>query len=210
MNPQAHPLPRPGRTLRPLAILLAALLVLAACSAAATQAPAAPASQAGGLTVDDLPAGVGRGYPRAVLDDDAASAVAVGVAAPNFGMALDDGRTLALHDLRGRPVMLNFWATWCGPCRLEMPDIVRQSAANSELVVLAINSEEEMELIRPFAEEFGMELPVVRDEEGELHYRYAVFGMPTSVFIDRDGNIAASWTGLLTPALLEEMLAKIL
>ena len=201
--PQVH-------TQRWLAVALSALLTLTACTAANTPPPADAVSQATGMTLDGLPAGVGRGYPRAQVDNRASSGVAVGAAAPNFVLTVDDGSTLAIHDLRGRPVMLNFWATWCGPCRLEMPDIVRQSAENPDLVVLAINAQEELAQIQPFAEQFGMDMPIVRDEEGDLQFLYEVFGMPTSVFIDREGKIAASWTGLLTPDLLEEMLAKIL
>lgn len=189
-----------------LAALLALLLLLSACSAG----PAPSAAPAAGdvITLAALPTGVGRGFPTAQLDQSAqAGGLAEGETPPNFQLLLDDGRRLSLQDLRGQPVLLNFWATWCGPCRLEMPEIVRVAATNADLVVLAINVQESMEQLQPFAEEFQMTLPVVRDTDGALRNLYEVRGMPTSVFIDRNGKIFTIWPGILTADLLQEIIA---
>jgi thiol-disulfide isomerase/thioredoxin len=105
--------------------------------------------------------------------------------------------------------MINFWATWCGPCRKEMPDIVAADLADDDLVVLAINVQEELAAIEPFVEEFGMTMPIGRDASGELRTLYEAAGMPTSVFIQPDGTVAIKWSGLLTPELLDNFLGQI-
>ncbi|GIV80579.1 MAG: hypothetical protein KatS3mg050_4973 [Litorilinea sp.] len=195
-----------------LTLLLLALL-LAACGAPAAGQGSAPApAQEAQLSVADLPAGIGRGFPLASAEgvDNRQTGLNTGDLAPNFRMEWADGGVLELHSLQGHPVMLNFWATWCGPCRLEMPEIVRQAQAHPELVVLAINVQEKEEAVRRFAEEFEMEMPVARDESGSVRTLYQLRGMPTSIFIDREGRIAATWAGLLTPDHLDELLARIL
>ncbi|MEZ4615240.1 MAG: TlpA disulfide reductase family protein [Caldilineaceae bacterium] len=163
------------------------------------------------ITLADLPPGIGRGYPVVSfsgIDNDAAG-LTQSDPAPNFHMVLPDGKYLTLADLRGRPVLINFWATWCGPCRLEMPEIVAEASRNEELVVLAVNVQEELTQLQPFTEDFQMIMPVIQDSKAELRQLYEVTGMPTSVFIDRDGNIAAIWRGILTGPALHDFLAAI-
>ena len=163
------------------------------------------------ITLAALPDGVGRGFPIAQIDEtvQADAGLQEGQMAPNFHLVLEDGRHLSLQSLRGQPVLLNFWATWCGPCRLEMPEIVSVATANAELVVLAINVQETIDQIQPFAEEFQMTLLVVRDTDGALRNRYEVRGMPTSVFVDREGKISTIWTGILTGKVLEDLLSEV-
>jgi cytochrome c biogenesis protein CcmG, thiol:disulfide interchange protein DsbE len=199
--------------MRRMAGVLLVLALLVGCSSARSAGDGQnPAGSVSSLLIEDFPEGLGRGYPLAVTAgiDNKGTGVNMSDTPPNFYLELEDGRKLSLHDLRGRPVMINFWATWCGPCRLEMPDIVRQSEAHKDLVVLAINVQEELEAIQPFAEDFTMSMPVVRDAGGDIRTLYELRGMPTSIFIDRQGKIAATWAGLLTPAQLEQMLEKIL
>jgi len=192
-----------------LVALMVLTMLLGACSTESTPSTALAGGEA--ITLDTLPAGVGRGFSTAQIDstDQQDTGLQEGQAAPNFRLMLDDGRHLSLHDLRGQPVLINFWATWCGPCRLEMPEIVSVATNNADLVVLAINVQESMEQIQPFAEEFQMTLPVVRDTDGALRNLYEVRGMPTSVFIDRDGKIFTIWAGMLTVDLLQEIVADL-
>lgn len=192
-----------------LMALVALLMLLSACSARPTPSVAPDTEDA--VTLAALPAGIGRGFPIAKIDspDKRSAGLQEGEEAPNFRLMLEDGRYISLHDLRGRPVLINFWATWCGPCRLEMPEIVAVAQANPGLVVLAINVQETLEQIRPFAEEFQMQLPIVRDTDGELRALYAVRGMPTSVFIDPNGKIFTIWSGMLTADRLQEMITNI-
>ena len=186
----------PRRWLIGVAASLVAL-GLAACTGSAS--PSLDPTQRAALA--DFPAGVGRGYPAAVAEP--------GAPAPDFALALADGRHLRLSDLRGRPVVLNFWATCCGPCRIEMPELLRAAEADPELVLLAVNLQEEMAAIVPFAEALGMTTPVVLDPAGEVADRFGVRGLPTTVFVGRDGNIHTTYAGILTPAALAERLAEI-
>lgn len=158
------------------------------------------------IAVDELPTGIGRGFPVASVHglDNTSAGLAPGAMPPNFYMVLDDGRYLTLADLQGKAVLLNFWATWCGPCRLEMPELVAEANHNDNLIVLAINVQEELAQLQPFAEDFTMTMPVVLDSDASLRQLYEVSGMPTSVFIDSTGKISNVWRGILTPDTLRE------
>jgi len=160
---------------------------------------------------DELPSGIGRGFPIASVQgvNNDGTALTPGAMPPNFNMVLEDGRYLALADLQGHPVILNFWATWCGPCRLEMPEIVAEANRNEDLIVLAINVQEELTQLQPFAEDFSMELPVVQDSDATLRQLYQVSGMPTTVFINREGEIGVIWRGILTAESLQAFIEQI-
>jgi len=196
--------------------LLAILLFLAGCAgpspATTTDATTGDNADSTSIALSELPDELGRGFPAVELDgvDNADTGLQPGDRAPNFQLVLEDGRTLSLHDLHGQPVMLNFWATWCGPCRVEMPDIVELHESNDELVVVAVNQMEEQDKIVGFVEEFQMSMPVAVDKNGEMRRLYEIRGMPTSIFIDRDGRIDTVWSGPLTADKLQEFAAKIL
>lgn len=199
-------LPRNLNRLLPL-VLLIALAVLSGCGSNRNTASIASAAT---VTLDELPSGLGRGYPIASPANSDDTGIGIGDRAPNFHLTLDDGRTLTLHDMAGRPILINFWATWCGPCRIEMPEILRAARETPGLVVLAVNVEEDLEPIQAFAADFDMDVVIPRDQEGDVRTLYQVRGMPMSYFIDRNGVIRAVWAGVLTPARLEELLNQIL
>ena len=186
--------------------LLITISFLSACGAGGN---AKPAKQA--ITLADLPAGLGRGYPVAQVDSQppAGGLLKQGETAPDFSMVLDDGRYLRLSDLQGKPVVLNFWATWCGPCRLEMPELVKAAGANPDLVVLAADAQEARAPVADFAAEFKMDLPIVLDKDGKVRNLYRVPGLPTTYFIDKTGKIASVVVGPLTPQVLADRLAEI-
>lgn len=135
-----------------------------------------------------------------------------GQPAPDFEMAYPDGRRVRLSDLRGQPVLINFWATWCGPCRVEMPELVKAYEAHREhgLVILAVNVRESAQQVQPFVDEFGMGFPVALDLNGEISRQYQIRNLPSSIFISRDGLIAVRWVGVLTPEQLRKHLERIL
>jgi peroxiredoxin len=117
--------------------------------------------------------------------------------APDFTLAGLDGKTVRLADFRGRVVFLNFWATWCPPCREEMP-AMQALAGDLEkqgLVVLAVNYEESAETAEAFVRETGLALPVLLDPDGTVARRYRVPGLPASFFIDRRGALVGSVLG---------------
>ena len=187
-----------------------ATLPLAAFTAACNRAKAGDPLPS--VNLDTFPEGLGRGFPIGTLvgADNADTGINKGDTAPNFRMQLNDEQGLYLSDLVGRPVLINFWATWCGPCRLEMPEIVHHAETNADLIVLAINVQETEELVAAFAEDFEMKMPVVRDENAAIRDLYKVRGMPTSVFIDRAGKVSTYRPGVMSPKMLEELLAPIL
>jgi len=186
-------------------------IVLLACAALFTLAACAnrAAETVTFTPLTEFPATLGAGFPVAQVIDAPSAPVAVGQPAPNFALLWEDGRGIDLAGLQGRPVILNFWATWCGPCRAEMPELVALHQANPGLVVLEINTQETLAAIRPFAEEFGMEMPVVVDEDGALRSLYDVRAMPTTLFIDAAGLIQARWAGLLTGEQLEHFVTQL-
>jgi len=158
-----------------------------------------------------FPEGVGRGFPLVSLQrlDPVVQPVEKGVPAPNFHLVLANGDYLSLADLQGQPVMINFWATWCSPCREELPVLLAAAEADPNLVLLAVNVQEEFDRLQPFATEFNMQIPVLQDLDGVLRNRYTVRAMPTTIFIDRTGHITTIWQGVLTPALLAQQLATL-
>ncbi|HAJ35826.1 MAG TPA: hypothetical protein DCL15_09045, partial [Chloroflexi bacterium] len=189
------------------AIVVIALLMVTACGGSSAERLDASAV----VALSDFPDGVGRGYPTAQLlaDDNSQASVQIGAPAPDFAVVLENGHFLRLSDLQGRPVVINFWATWCGPCRLEMPELMQAAATEPNLVMLAVNVQEAQTTVAPFAEEFAMTTPVVIDPEGVVQRLYEVRGLPTTVFIDKDGRIDAVYAGALTPTALEARLASI-
>jgi thiol-disulfide isomerase/thioredoxin len=132
--------------------------------------------------------------------------------APDFAIHLPDGTTTTLSAYRGQPVLVNFWATWCGPCRLEMPDLVaaQKQYQDKGLVIIEINDSEAHERVAEFVKEFGMKMPVVIDPIGEVMDSYKTQSLPSSFFIDRNGVVQVRWIGLMTPELLEQNLQRIL
>lgn len=120
------------------------------------------------------------------------AAVEPGRAAPDFVLRTLDGGTIRLSDLRGRTVLLNFWASWCQPCRQEMPELVRAQGelADRGLSVVAIDLQEPDGPVRDFAREFGMRFPVAFDRTGEVARTFrASTQLPTSVLVDADGVV---------------------
>lgn len=135
----------------------------------------------------------------------------LGSLAPGFSLSDLDGNPVSLADFRERPVLINFWATWCGPCEAEMPAINRAYLASQAegLVVLGIDLEEHPDTIRSFVDYYELDFTILADREGAVAEQYQVQGLPTSFFIDRSGRIAHIHIGQMSEADLENGLAKI-
>ena len=119
--------------------------------------------------------------------------------APEFTLKNIEGQTVSSSDFRGQPVIINFWATWCGPCRVEMPHLQAAYEAHQAdgLVVLGVNLTERdsRQHVPDFLAEFGLTFPVVLDESGNVAEMYRIFGQPASVFVDKDGIIHQVFQG---------------
>jgi len=135
------------------------------------------------------------------------------VPVPNFTLtAAQTQKSVSLSDLRGQPVVLNFWATWCGPCRVEMPAFQAAYQANQHqnLSVLAINYGEQREIVLDFGAEMGLTFPLLLDPDGSAQTLFQIRGYPSTMFIASDGTLVATHIGLLTKGQLAENLRKIL
>jgi len=115
----------------------------------------------------------------------------VGNPAPDFELQDLDGQATSLSELWGSPVMLNFWATWCGPCRYEMPYLqeIYDEWSEKELVVLAIDVSESASTVERFLQAEGYSFPVLLDTRGVVGKKYNIRAIPTTYFIDKDGII---------------------
>jgi len=149
--------------------------------------------------------------PAATELTELATGPEVGELAPNFRLETVDGRVLQLSDLRGRPVFLNFWATWCFSCITEMP-AMQKLADNygDDVVVLGVNVGESADTARVFAGNMDIRYPLVLDASLKVTEAYGVRPMPTSFFIDANGVVHSVSYGVLFPAQMEERLAPLL
>ncbi len=137
----------------------------------------------------------------------------VGKAAPDFELQNLDGQSISLSDLKGKPVLINFWATWCGPCVSEMPYIqeIYGEWSGKGLMVLAINMGESSSKVEQFLQDHNLSLPVLLDTKQVVARRYNIRGIPTTFFIDKDGTIQEKIIGAFTSkAPIENRLSKIM
>lgn len=144
-------------------------------------------SEGHGLFVDD---------PTAVRAETAAS---LGYLAPDFTLTSLDGQNISLSSLRGTPVLLNFWATWCPPCRQEMPHLQDfYERYKDQIALLGIDWGEDAETVKRFLERLGVSYPNLLDQRATVFVLYRLTGIPTSFFIDREGYIRGMWLGPMT------------
>lgn len=132
-----------------------------------------------------------------------------GYLAPNFELTTLDGETVRLSDYRGKPVLINFWATWCPPCREEMPDIQAfHEKMGDEVVILGVNLREPPQTVRAFVEEFGYTWTFPLDRDGAVTELYGVRYIPTSFWLDRNGVIRQVYPGPMTEELMRTLLLR--
>lgn len=126
------------------------------------------------------------------IDESIEVGLEKGMRAPNFTLTSTDGEEVSLSDFLGKKVLLNFWATWCPPCRAEMPDMQRFYEDQEDVVVLGVNLTEtrnEAEDVYPFIEAFEITFPILLDEKSRVSFLYNIQPLPTSFLINRDGTI---------------------
>ncbi len=127
----------------------------------------------------------------------------LGYRAPDFELPDLDGQKVALSALRGKPLLLNFWASWCPPCRKEMPNLQRFSEQyGSQVVVVGVNWGEDASTVKGFLERVGATYLNLLDQRGTAFVLYKLTGIPTGFFIDPEGFIRGVWLG---PLQIEEI-----
>lgn len=142
--------------------------------------------------------------------DGAAVAPKIGSVAPDFTATTTDGTTITLSQLRGKPVWLNFGATWCAPCRVEAPDIQAAHVAQERgIQIVAVYLGEDKAAIDPFAASLGLTYHHVPDPKKALASAWGVNGIPVHWFIDADGVIRSTQVGILGPDRITELLAEV-
>ncbi len=130
--------------------------------------------------------------------------------APDFALAALDGGTVALEDLRGRPVVLNFWATWCQPCIVEHPVLIRAARQwQGRAHFIGVVYHDERDAIERFIESRGSWGRTLLDPDSEVAIRYGVYGAPETFIIDPSGVVRRKVTGAMSMAQLESMLAEV-
>ena len=156
---------------------------------------------------------VSRPASGAAASEGAEVSAREGAQAPNFVLNTLAGETVSLSDLRGQVVVLNFWASWCPPCRAEMPAIqqVYDTYREQGLVVLAVNVREPDSQTAEFVAEMQLTFPILTDHDGSVFETYRVRSLPTTFFIDREGVIQEMVLGgPMSRALIESQVLTLL
>lgn len=145
--------------------------------------------------------------PEDTEEPEDESDIAVGKPAPDFIYKDRDskevqltnlaGDIVKLEDYKGKIVLLNFWGTWCKWCDVEMPDLDRLDKENDDLVVLAVNVQEDRETVQKYIDEGGYEFEVVMDMDGQIAKKYLVSSFPTSYFLDEEGLLIGGISGMM-------------
>jgi DsbE subfamily thiol:disulfide oxidoreductase len=134
----------------------------------------------------------------------------------DFSLSLLEGETKSLSSYKGKVVFLNFWATWCGPCRIEMPSLeaLYNKFSDKDLEILAVNCREDQAAVSSFLKNEGFTFPVLLDLNGRVSMNYGVQAIPTTFLIDRDGMIilrlvgSTDWDTAKIHAALESLLSN--
>jgi cytochrome c biogenesis protein CcdA/peroxiredoxin len=165
-----------------------------------TAVPTAVESVGGLSSITDAAAGM----------TEPTSGTNMGDIAPNFQSVNDAGEPIQLSDFRGQVVVLNFWATWCGPCRVEMPEFEKAYQQNNAdgFTILAINNQESVEDVLGFREEMGVSFPLIVDESGSIQDQYGVRSYPSTIILNREGLIIGQHFGPLTAEQIEELVRQ--
>jgi thiol-disulfide isomerase/thioredoxin len=159
-------------------------------------------------------AGIGRGGGDGQPPSRAAAPAPAGVGAPAPAFRLSDVRdpsaALSLDDFRGRPLVVNFWASWCGPCAAEMPAFQRvYQRVKDRVAFVGIDHQDTRPEALAMLARTGVRYPVAYDAEGKTATAYGLFGMPTTVFVSPSGRVVEGHGGSMSEVDLEKAIARL-
>lgn len=136
-----------------------------------------------------------------------------GYRVPPFSLpSFPDSKPISLADYQGKPVFINFWASWCPPCQAESPDLVKAYAKYGDKVQFIgvdLTSQDALPDVTAFLEKYGIKYPIALDTKGTVAKQYQVLAIPTSIFVNRQGIIVERYVGAITPQVLEGDLQRI-
>ena len=173
------------------ATAVAAIVIAGAAVLTRTPTPSGDAADTGSLSIDVA------GFPRGAL---------AGEPAPDMSVALFDGSRFVLSEYRstdGRPLVLNLWASWCAPCRIEIPEFSRVAEQNPQVAFLGVAVEDAPGPAETFAAEVGASYPLGIDDNGSVTDNYPFMGLPVTYLIGADGRITRQVNGQITAGTLE-------
>lgn len=149
--------------------------------------------------------------PTSAGDEERAPQPAVNHPAPDFDLVTLDGDRISLAALQGKPMVINFWATWCAPCRAEMPMLQSTWERYADtVVIIGVDVDEDPAVVKAFVDELGLTFPIALDQGAEMSGRYNVRGLPTTLFVDGSGVIRKIYPGQLHSAILAEGIGEIM
>ena len=188
-------------------LVIAGMLVWTAIDFIGTDDEADNIEQDGAL-LEAEPAQPDGDEPVEITDEEG---IELGNIAPDFELETLEGEKVKLSDYRGEKVIVNFWATWCPPCRDEIPDF-KELYEKEDVEILALNmgeTKDKLDVVEEFVyDEYEMEFPVLKEESGDLMDEYNVFAFPTSYMIDPDGHIQYVRPGAMEYDEMKEQLDK--
>ena len=221
---KARPAPRAGQSPSwPLLSMLGAMVLLAmlafgtGCSVPLPATPASPEPDNKGPVVITVTPPPAIPTPNVVASPTVEAAVgrtpSVSDSAPDFALKNLQGEEVRLSDFQGRPVLINFWATWCPPCRTEMPVIETawQKYQDEGFVVLAVDVQESAGQVQHFVDSLGLTFPILLDSTAKVASEfYRIRAFPTSFFVGRDGRLVATHRGTMTEQVLQQYMGQVL
>lgn len=153
-----------------------------------------------------------RAGQEAARQEYSAIPVAVDFPAPDVALTDLTGQPVTLSDFRGKIILYNAWATWCPPCKQEMPTLLAYYEAHKAqgFVIVAIADGQSPEEVRAFAQDYGLTFPVWPDPEYLASKTFRINSLPTSFVIDREGKVRLTWTGAISRAMLEKYVTPLL
>ncbi len=146
---------------------------------------------------------IGAAFYQIMSQDEKPVGAKLGAQAVDFTLKDLEGQEVSLSDYKGKKVFLNFWATWCKPCKEEMPEMEKIHQNYEDVVILAINLDTEKD-IQGFMDEHGLSFKALLDVDEEVNKQYQVVSIPTSFFIDEEGIIRKKVQGILDYEMMEE------
>lgn len=149
---------------------------------------------------------------QAAASDFSTIPVDVNYAAPALKLTDLDGNSVSLDMYRGKVVLVNLWATWCPPCKAEMPTLKNfyEEYKDNGFVIVAIDDGESADLVKPFVDEYGLPFPIWLDEDYVTEKTFRTVNLPSSWVIDRDGTVRLLWVGAISSRVLEKYVPSII